>query len=245
MREHIFLCLLLFFFSSQSALPVLPEPEGPQAVIFMYHPFGESSHPSTNVTRSQLEEQLDFLEKKTILPSCPWRKLLRLFNTSKVHFETPARIAQIAVITHISYLILINLALNLALTQTSINRIKPDTFTLSWNRAWSLYPFHLQARGIDVNGQSRSQRWQVQSPAVSASISLLALLWHSVDLRNIEAQDVKYYQRPRPQADKNHSDIRAHFPPIKGRKLDVFNAKAKFDRYGSNVVLEKPETKGR
>lgn len=38
------------------------EEEGPQAVIFMYHRFGESSHPSTNVTLEQFDEQLEFLE---------------------------------------------------------------------------------------------------------------------------------------------------------------------------------------
>jgi biofilm PGA synthesis lipoprotein PgaB len=36
--------------------------KSPQAVIFMYHRFGESSHPSTNVTLKQFDEQLDFFE---------------------------------------------------------------------------------------------------------------------------------------------------------------------------------------
>ena len=43
---------------------------GAQAVIFMYHRFGESRYPSTNVTLKQFEEQLDFFEKNnfSILP---------------------------------------------------------------------------------------------------------------------------------------------------------------------------------
>jgi len=46
------------------------EGEGPQAVIFMYHRFGESRHPSTNVTLEQFDEQLDFFESNDfkILP---------------------------------------------------------------------------------------------------------------------------------------------------------------------------------
>ena len=44
--------------------------KGAQAVIFMYHRFGESRYPSTHVTLKQFEEQLDFFEKNnfSILP---------------------------------------------------------------------------------------------------------------------------------------------------------------------------------
>ncbi len=41
---------------------VKAEQKGAQAVVFMYHRFGESSHPSTNVTLKQFDEQLDFFE---------------------------------------------------------------------------------------------------------------------------------------------------------------------------------------
>ena len=81
------------------------------------------------------------------------------------------RTVKIILIAEIIYLVLINAALNVQLTQSIINQIKPDKFAVSWERAWSLYPFHVHARGIDVNGQAKSQQWQVQSPAASASIS--------------------------------------------------------------------------
>lgn len=44
--------------------------DGAQAVIFMYHRFGESRYPSTNITLEQFEEQLDFFEKNnfSVLP---------------------------------------------------------------------------------------------------------------------------------------------------------------------------------
>ncbi len=55
---YIFIILPGPFFVSMA----LAEEEGPRAVIFMYHRFGESRHPSTNVTLAQFDEQLDFFE---------------------------------------------------------------------------------------------------------------------------------------------------------------------------------------
>ena len=34
----------------------------PHAVVFMYHRFGEAEYPSTNITLTQFEDQLDYLE---------------------------------------------------------------------------------------------------------------------------------------------------------------------------------------
>lgn len=157
------------------------------------------------------------------------------------------RFVKIILIVEIIYLVLINAALNLPLTQTLINQIKPDKFEVTWARAWSLYPFHVNARGIDVNGQAQSQQWQVQSPAASASISLFPLLWRSVDLHNIEALDVKYYQRPRPKPEKDYSEIRAWFPPIDGRTLETHVVSAqpsKKDRKAWHININNINAKG-
>jgi len=55
-----------FFLSSMA----LAKQGGAQAVIFMYHRFGESKYPSTNITLAQFEEQLSFFEKNnfSVLP---------------------------------------------------------------------------------------------------------------------------------------------------------------------------------
>jgi hypothetical protein len=132
-----------------------------------------------------------------------------------------SRVIKFIVIFEVVYLVLINAALNLPLTQTIVNKIKPDKFTVSWSRAWSLYPFRVHAQTIFANGQSRSQQWQVEVPAASASISLISLLWHSVKLNDIEGEDIIYHQRPRPKPDKDYSDVRTYFPPIKGRVLET------------------------
>jgi hypothetical protein len=130
-------------------------------------------------------------------------------------------IVKVVVIAEFVYLVLVNAALNLPVTQTLINRVKPDKFYVSWEKAWSLYPFRVHAMGIAANGQSRSQQWQVHAPSASASISLLPLLWRSVSVHDAEAQDVDYRQRPRPRADRDHSKTRAFFPPIEGRELET------------------------
>ena len=96
----------------------------------------------------------------------------------------------------IAYLVLVNAALNVPLTQTLANKIKPEKFTVYWEQAWSWYPFRVHARGISANGQARSQQWQVDAPAASASIDILPLLWRTVKVSDVVAVDIKYFQRP-------------------------------------------------
>ena len=66
----IILYVLIMFPTALCVPEVQAEQEGVQAVIFMYHRFGESRYPSTNVTLNQFEEQLDFFERNhfAILP---------------------------------------------------------------------------------------------------------------------------------------------------------------------------------
>ena len=125
------------------------------------------------------------------------------------------------VIIEIFYLLLINLALSLPATQTLINQIKPDKFAVSWDRAWSWYPFRVHATGVSANGQTGKQQWQVDSPQASASISLIPLIWKSVNLSSTDVTDAVFYLRPRPRADKDHAKIRPFFAPIKNRKLET------------------------
>jgi len=131
------------------------------------------------------------------------------------------RLVRFVVIAEIIYLVLINITLNLPLTQTLVNQIKPEKFIVSWSRAWSLYPFRVHARNIFANGQSRSQQWQAEAPAASASISPISLVWRTVKLNNIRTQDVIYKQRPRPKEGKDYSNIRPYFPPIDNRQLET------------------------
>jgi hypothetical protein len=121
----------------------------------------------------------------------------------------------------IAYLLVINAALNVPLTQTLINRIKPEKFVVYWEQAWSWYPFRVHVRGIAANGQTRSQEWEVRAPAASASVSILPLLWRTVKVSNVDALDIVYFQRPRPKADKDYAAIRQYFPSIHGREMET------------------------
>jgi hypothetical protein len=134
------------------------------------------------------------------------------------------RILKFLIVAEIVYLLLVNVALNLPLTQTIVNNIKPDKYTVTWDRAWSFYPFRVHARTIFAHGQSRSQLWQAEAPAASASISLVSLLWQSVKLDNVVVQDVVYKQRPRPAQGKDYSEISRYFPPIDNRPWETETA---------------------
>lgn len=131
------------------------------------------------------------------------------------------RILEFLIVAEIIYLLLVNVALNLPLTQTIVNNIKPDKYTVTWDRAWSFYPFRVHARTIFAHGQSRSQLWQAEAPAASASISLVSLLWQSVKLDNVVVQDVIYKQRPRPAQGEAYSEISPYFPPLDNRPWET------------------------
>lgn len=124
-----------------------------------------------------------------------------------------------ALIFEAIYLVLFNLALNVPLTQTLVNKIKPDKFHAYWDSAWTWYPFRVHATGVSVNGQSRSQQWQVEIQKASASIALLPLILHKVKLYDMQGTDLEYFQRPRLKPDKDVTDIIEYFPPIRDREI--------------------------
>jgi len=68
--SNIVLCFFILFCSVLPPSMSFAQQEETQAVIFMYHRFGESKYPSTNITLAQFDEQLDFLKKNhfTVLP---------------------------------------------------------------------------------------------------------------------------------------------------------------------------------
>lgn len=136
-------------------------------------------------------------------------------------------------VLEIIYLAVVNLAFNLPWTQTLINQYKPEKFLVHWDRAWSWFPFKVHVRGISANGQTASLQWQVQSPAVSGTVSILPLLQRSLSINQLNVQDIVYHQRPRPKPGKDYSAIREYFPMIKDRKLE--------ESYVPPATAEKPK----
>jgi hypothetical protein len=131
------------------------------------------------------------------------------------------RIVIAAVVFEIAYLVLVNLALRLPVTQTLLNKARPDKFQVTWEEAWTWYPFRVHARGVSANGESRRQQWQFEFPEGTASISLLPLVIKRVSLSGIEGRDVKYYQRPRLKPDNDFAEVREFFPPIENREYSL------------------------
>jgi hypothetical protein len=155
------------------------------------------------------------------------------------------RAVLMTVILEVIYLAVINLALNLPYTQTLINQIKPDKFAVYWDSAWSLYPFRVHARGISANGQSSSQQWQIDSIAASASISILPLIGRSVNVHDLEVENIEYQQRPRPKPGKDVANIHQYFPVIRGRKPeDAYIPISKAEKPGESPAATAPKKKG-
>ncbi len=128
------------------------------------------------------------------------------------------RLLQVVVIVEVVWLILINSALQLPMTQPLINKIRPEKFYLSWDSAWSWYPARVHLKGVFANGQSYSQQWQFSATSVSGSVALIPLIFKRVWVSDVDGSDIDYRQRPRPNVDKDVSHIEPYFPEITGRE---------------------------
>jgi hypothetical protein len=129
------------------------------------------------------------------------------------------RFVFIVVAAEFAYLIIINTVLYLPITQDLVNKIRPEKFQVTWERAWSLYPFRLNAEGIAANGQARTQQWEAYATSGAASISLLPLIFKDVYLSDVEAENIDYRQRPRLKPDRDYSKTLPYFPSITGREV--------------------------
>ena len=127
----------------------------------------------------------------------------------------------VLLLLELGYLLLMNLALYLPVTQVFVNKIRPEKFQVSWDQAWSWYPLRVHVTGLAVDGESRSQQWQLQAPNASASIALLPLLFKRVWISEVRATDIDYRQRPRLKPDKDYSALLPHFPDIGSRDVSA------------------------
>ncbi len=148
------------------------------------------------------------------------------------------KIGLAVLIAEISYVVLLNLALQLPLSQSLINQIKPDKFHISWESAWTWYPFRLHVENASANGQSRSQQWEFSVRTLSASIDILPLIFKRVWINDVVASDIKYLQRPRLNPDKDYSELVAFYPPISGREVTAAITTPKKKKRAWHVDIE-------
>jgi len=129
------------------------------------------------------------------------------------------RIVFAVLIAEIFYVLLFNLALRLPATQNLINQIRPEKVHITWEKAWTWYPFRFHIENAAGNGQSRSQQWEFEVRSVAASIDVLPLIFKRVWINNVRVADASYHQRPRLKPDRDYSGQLDHFPPISGREI--------------------------
>ncbi len=122
-------------------------------------------------------------------------------------------------VAELAYVVSFNLVLQLPLTRTWLNQIKPDKFYISWESAWTPYPFRFYFRNASGNGQSRSQQWEFETQAVSASIDVLPLFSKRIWINHVRLADTRYYQRPRLKTDRDYTALIPFYPPISGREI--------------------------
>ena len=111
-------------------------------------------------------------------------------------FKMLKRIVLTVVFLELAYVLILNTALNVSLTQKLIKKIKPEKFQITWEKAWTPYPFKVYIEDGSAWGASSSQQWKVKVHNASASVSLLPLLKHKVNVYDIDAVNVNYFQRP-------------------------------------------------
>ena len=62
------------------------------------------------------------------------------------------RVLKWLLLAELLYLLLVNAALRVDFTQDVVNSIRPDKFHVSWDSAWSWFPWRVHARGIHARG---------------------------------------------------------------------------------------------
>jgi len=154
------------------------------------------------------------------------------------------KLIYVLLIAEISYVVLLNAALQLPLTQTLINKIKPEKFHISWESAWTWYPFRVHVRNASGNGQARSQQWEFEVESVSASIDILPLIFKRVWIDDLQVSDARYYQRPRLKPGKDYSAVKDFFPPISGREITTAITTPKKKKRAWHVDIEDIELNG-
>jgi hypothetical protein len=127
------------------------------------------------------------------------------------------RVVMVLAIVEVVYLAVVNVVLNLPATQTYLNQLRPDRVVYHWDRAWSWFPFRLQATGFTVNGQSWSQQWQMSAPWVTGSLEILPLFGKTIHFTGLETANIDVRFRPRPSPDRDDAALRQFYPPIPGR----------------------------
>ena len=68
------------------------------------------------------------------------------------------KIVKYLVIIEVVYVVLINALFQIPLTQTVINKIRPEKFYIRWENAWSIFPGRVHVSNAMANGDTVANR---------------------------------------------------------------------------------------
>lgn len=134
------------------------------------------------------------------------------------------------------YLVVVNAALNLPATRDYLNRLQPDTFAVSWRRAYSPWPLRVVFTGVAADGATPMAQWQVDAGRVGASVSIPALFRGEVLLHHLALTDLDLRLRPLPGPEDDFSRIAGFFPVVRNRDPAALAGPAPAPEPGTLVV---------
>lgn len=116
------------------------------------------------------------------------------------------------------YWVPVNVALNLPATQAWLNRLAPEVFTVTWQRAWSPWPLRVVLVGLAADGQARNLQWQLDAARLGVSVKPLPLLRDGrIWVHHPELVDLDLRLRPLPEPGAAPAPAREFYPVIRHR----------------------------
>jgi len=106
------------------------------------------------------------------------------------------RVGVACLILEVTYLIAGNLCLRLEVLENFINDKSEEVF-VSWESGVTLFPGHAALRGFEYRGQTTAGQTYIHLAEAGGRVSLIGLMFKTVDLRGVDAEDVDFRYRDR------------------------------------------------
>ena len=138
------------------------------------------------------------------------------------------RTFKILLAVEIAWLVLANLFLSTDLAPWAINR-KPEKRTITWERAWTLYPTRVYLRGLVFDQRTRTMDVKVTADTAAASVGVLPLVLKRLVLDEIRAGKLSVVLNRRapdeaaaPQPVKTEPGLRIVLSDIEAEEIERF-----------------------
>ncbi len=106
------------------------------------------------------------------------------------------RIAIACLALEVVYLIAGNLCIHMGVLENVIN-YEPEMDFVSWESGFTVFPGYGTFKGFSYRGQTRGSQTYVHLAKVNARVSVIGLLFKTVDIRGMDARDMDYRYRER------------------------------------------------